>query len=152
MNLTRVTEGNAGPILQMVPAYLQEIAPDLPSPTMDRIAAFWNEKNRNAYMFGDPEMPDGFAMTRRITPRLMELCEFYIRPELRGWGKGRAAARAVVLTRRGGWRLGIARNAPGAGEFWYEALKDLSNITDLQSGPPLTPHQSGSISFIVKER
>jgi predicted acetyltransferase len=152
VNLTRVTEDNAGPVLEMVPAYLREIAPDLPSPVMDRIAAFWREKNRNAYLFGDPEMPDGFAMTRRITPRLMELCEFYIRPELRGWGKGRAAARAVVLTRRGGWRLGIARNAAGAAEFWNATLKDFPNITDLKAGAPLTPHQIGSISFIVKER
>ena len=152
MNLTRVDDTNADPVLRMVPVYLRESAPDLAAPTEDRIARFWQEKNRNAYLLGDPEAPDGFAMTRRITPRLMALCEFYIRPECWGWGRGRSGAAAVISTRRGAWRLGIARDAQQAGEFWKSVLEAMPNVTGLKAGPPLTPFHKQSLTFIVTER
>lgn len=152
MNLTRVDDTNADPVLRMVPVYLREIAPDLPAPAQDHIVRFWTEKNRNAYLLGDPEAPDGFAMTRRIAPRLMELCEFYIRPECRGWGRGRNGAAAVVSTRRGAWRLGIARNAPDAAAFWHTVLTAMPNVSDLRQGPPLTPFHKHSFTFTVTER
>ena len=135
-------------VANMVRDYLAEIAPQLDPPNANRIARFWTNPNRRAYGFYDAENAlVGFALIRILQDGTHEMSEFCIAPSHRRRGLGRDALRQVLRRHPGDWRLGLAAGSVQAAAFWSSALR----IYDPIKGPPLTPHQTGSLHFSVKE-
>lgn len=149
MELAPLTHADRAAFAEMVRAYLAEIAPGLPVATADRIAAAADDPTREALMISEGGTLMGFALLRLLPDGTRELSEFYIRPDARRAGRGTRAARSILLRRPGPWRLGLARAATQAPVFWNSVLAPL---TRADSGPPLTPHQTGSLHFTIEEQ
>jgi len=130
----------------MVQTYLQEIAPQVAPPTKDRIAQVWLDPDQNAFTFHAPELC-GFAIVRHLSDGSHEMSEFYIAPSHRRSGAGVSSARSIIAKYPGRWQLGIASGAQAARDFWLRVLEHHKT----KRGPPLTPHQSGSLHFIQRE-
>ena len=148
MDLTPLTAGDQDAFTGMVRSYLAEIAPDLPAVTADRIATAWDDPAREALLIREGGATKGFALIRHLPDGTREVSEFYVTPDSRRAGLGTRAARAVLRRHPGRWQLGLARTAPAARAFWDHALAPL---TRTHRGPPLTPHQSGSLHFTIEE-
>ncbi len=129
----------------MVRSYLAEIAPSLDQTAQDRIASSWADPNKEVYAFLDSQM-FGFAIIRRLDEEFCEMSEFYIDPAHRRCGIGRAAAIDIVRRHPGKWQLGIVLGSESAHAFWMQVFESYRPT----SGPPLTPHQSGSLEFTVR--
>lgn len=130
----------------MVFTYLAEIAPDLPMPGMGSIASAWQDDTRVAFTLHSGDMI-GFALITRLRDGTHEISEFYVAPDHRRAGIGARFAQDIVTRFPGRWRLGLAKGNPGARGFWMSALSSYT----VRRGPPLTPHQTGSLHFTVKE-
>lgn len=133
-------------MVAMVQDYLAEIAPGLPSPAKERIARVWQDKDRYAFTFHTDAL-FGFALIRALPNAAWEMSEFYIAPSHRRRGFGRQAVADILRRCPGRWQLGLAKGSTGARDFWVNALSEYH----IKRGPPLTPHQSGSLHFIVTE-
>ncbi|MFY9212991.1 MAG: GNAT family N-acetyltransferase [Aestuariivita sp.] len=130
----------------LVSLYLAEIAPTLAPPATERIARSWSDPDRFAFTLHDGGLV-GFALITRLANGTHEMSEFYIAPTHRKAGLGRAMVGAILPRFPGRWQLGLAKGSPGARDFWTRALADYP----IKRGPPLTPNQSASLHFTVKE-
>ena len=133
---------------EMVRAYVCEIGPGLPPVTADRIANVWEDPAREALLIRDQAMTQGFVLIRHLPDGAHELSEFYVAPAARRSGLGTQAARAALTRHKGRWQLGVAQGSPHARAFWTGVITPLARA---HPGPPLTPNQSGSLHFIIKE-
>ena len=148
--LRPLTAENRDAFRRMVQDYMAEIAPGLDVPTPGQMAKWWTNADRHAFEIATPEMV-GFALVLHLSDGSHELSEFYIVPDHRRSGLGRAAVAELVPRFPGRWRLGLASGSANARTFWPAALKSCSTVSRILRGPPLTPHQTGSLHFIVKE-
>ena len=148
MELVPLAPGDRDSFVAMVRAYLAEIGPDLPPVTAERIVQASDDPLREALVIRDGGRTQGFVLIRRLPDGAHEMSEFYIAPDARRSGLGTQAARAALLRRPGHWQLGVARGNAHARAFWTSVIAPLAKV---HRGPPLTPHQSGSLHFTIKE-
>ncbi|TNF64458.1 MAG: hypothetical protein EP307_02735 [Rhodobacteraceae bacterium] len=148
MDLAPLARGDRDAFLAMLRPYLAEIAPDLPAPTPDRITQVLDDPARHVLTIRVSGSDKGFVLIRRLSCGTHEMSEFYVLPQARRAGLGTRAARAALTRHPGRWQLGVARAATGAESFWQTVLAPLARA---HRGPPLTPHQSGSLHFTIKE-
>lgn len=146
-----LTSAERAAIAALIPPYFAEIAPDLPVPSVDRIARWWTDTDRFAFSLMNASELSGFALVRHLENGSHEMSEFYVRPEQRRNGLGRAFAKAVLLRFPGRWQLGVASGASNAKSFWNATLATCREVGHIRSGPPLMPLQSASLHFIVTE-
>lgn len=126
--------------------YLSEIAPDAELGPIDR---WWQEVEREAIAIQTPKIA-GFAMLRVIDKGIWDLSEFYILPEARRAGIGRAAVHALLGARPGTWQLGVVKRGP-ARAFWSDVLPKVAGLRDLAEHPPLYPAQIIGYRFTITE-
>ena len=142
MRLRPITGADSAWLEPEFEAYLAEVAPGL---TLGPLNRWWQEAEREALVIEAPEVA-GFAMVRRDDDGHWDFSEFYIRPEVRRRGIGRAAARAILAARPGKWSLGVVRHG-GARVFWSGLLREMA--ADLTEHPPLTEVQALSYRFTI---
>lgn len=126
-------------------AYLHEIAPGLrPAP----LTKWWREPHRRTIDLNVKARRIGFALLCRPGPGCWEVAEFCILPDHRRLGHGLAAARTVLGSRPGRWRVGVV-NQRAAIAFWAQVVTDSDQIRDLRMGRPLSRWQSHSYTFRI---
>ncbi len=123
----------------MLDAYLAELARfgdvDLDYPWFD---AYWHEgEARWPYVLLDGTgQTAGFALFNTHAPSGVRvdhaLAEFYVLPERRGSGTGRAAVRALLAANPGTWELSVLQFNHRARRFWSSTL-DIAEVTGLHS-------------------
>ena len=97
---------------------------------------YWKEPGRHPFFIDVPrgqgsepgELPAGFVLIREVASQShIEMSEFYVRPESRRIGVGRAALEQVWQRFPGSWRLTVhARNIAGS-EFWHRCIHELAS-------------------------
>ena len=148
MELVPLAPGDRDAFVGMVRAYVSEIGPDLPPVTAERMARASDDPAREALLIRDGGGTRGFVLIRRLPDGAHEMSEFYVVPGARRSGLGTQAARAALTRHPGRWRLGVAGGNVHARAFWTGVITPLARA---HRGPPLTPNQSGSLHFIIKE-
>jgi predicted acetyltransferase len=87
---------------------------------------YWVEPDRSPYWVIADGQPSGFVMVNAWSPSGLgterAIAEFYVRPELRRRGLGRAAALAAFATHAGLWELQVYRANPLGMAFWPRAI------------------------------
>lgn len=97
-------------------------------PTVDEFFdLYWIEPERTPYWVIADGQPKGFVLVNAWSPSGQgterAIAEFYIRPELRRRGLGRAAALAAFATHPGLWELQVYRANPLGMAFWPRAIE-----------------------------
>ncbi len=123
----------------MLEGYLAELARfgdvDLDYPWF---GAYWHDgEARWPYVLLDKNgHTAGFAMVNTHAPSGVPvdhaMAEFYVLPERRGAGTGRAAVRALLAAHPGTWELSVLQANHKARRFWSSAL-DIAEVTGLHS-------------------
>lgn len=148
MECRRIPFGDRPAFDALAGPYLAEIAPGLTAEPED-FDRYWTDPDRHAYGLYAPDL-QGFAMIRRLDDGSHELTEFNIAPSYRRRGTGSAFARSVLTRHPGRWRLGIAGAGP-ARDFWAKCLAACAEVSEIDPGPPFTPHQTASLHFTVRD-
>lgn len=148
MELVPLAPEDRDAFVAMVRDYLAEIAPGMPLPTADHIAQVWDDPAREALLIRERGGTQGFVLIRHLPGGAHEMSEFYIAHGARRSGLGTRAARSALTRHPGRWQLGVAKGSPHARPFWAGVIGPLARA---HPGPPLTPNQSGSLHFIIKE-
>lgn len=131
-------------------ANFSEIAPELPEPHPAHYDSYWTDADRDPFALLKDDQKIGFAMVRKRHDDAWELAEFYIMPEHRRRGFGKAAARAVLCAKTGPWVLGVARRGC-ASAFWNATLLSadwLNNLTEIDA---FYAAQSHGYSFVIQK-
>ncbi len=88
---------------------------------------YWEDPNRYPFLFRQGDAPAGFALLRfDIDPATgresMEMAEFYIRPDFRRSGAGRAAATQLWELFPGRWIVRVLKSNKNAYPFWKTVI------------------------------
>lgn len=148
MELVPLAPEDRDAFVAMVRDYVSEIAPGLPPVAAEHIAQTLDDPAREALLIRERGGTQGFVLIRHLPGGAHEMSEFYIAPGARRSGLGTRAARSALTRHPGRWQLGVAKGSPHARPFWTGVIAPLARA---HPGPPLTPNQSGSLHFIIKE-
>ena len=86
---------------------------------------YWRESVRFPYLLLDGDEVAGFTLVRRDGER-WDLSEFYVKPEFRGRGLGRACATLVVAKHPGAWHIGFNKANRAGRALWISLAERLS--------------------------
>lgn len=87
---------------------------------------YWSEVDRLPFTIWSNNELAGFALIRRIGDDhgwVMQVAEFFIKPEYRRQGIGQAAAAALWKQFPGRWELQVMKGNRAAIEFWSTCVK-----------------------------
>ena len=88
--------------------------------------AYWSDPRRYAFLMTADDRPVGFTFVRGFAaeePGAHELAAFYIEPESRRLGFGRAGARSIWTSLPGAWMLQVHDLNLGARQFWTTCIE-----------------------------
>jgi predicted acetyltransferase len=109
-------------IRAMMTPYLYELTPQA-LPVYPRLGLYWEDRNRLPYLIRVGGDDAGFALVRHHADTgFHEMAEFYVAPEHRRQGIGRAAARALLDRHPGWWHLQVLDDNAPAQAFWRDVM------------------------------
>lgn len=82
---------------------------------------YWTEAERFPFVISCNGEPAGFAFVRSVD-QANEVAEFYVLPQYRGSGVGRAAAEALFSAFPGAWRVPVQDSNADGLKFWARVL------------------------------
>ena len=135
IELRRVDRAERSDLVRLVDAYLAELGAhrEHPAGPMDAasyvyLPLYWEERGRHPFfIFADGECV-GFVLIREIEKEaIIEMSEFYIRPESRRTGLGRAALAEVWHRFPGTWRLQVHPLNRAGSVFWPRCIEEFAS-------------------------
>ncbi len=119
----------------LVDRYLEELDAlrDLPVGPSDArsyeyLPLYWEEPGRHPLFLVSRGERVGFALIREIfDDATIQMSEFYIRPEWRRRGLGRAAVGEIWRRFPGSWELQVHPGNPAAAEFWARCIGEVES-------------------------
>jgi predicted acetyltransferase len=116
----------------VIASYLQEYLADFGfRGAYPYFEQYWLEPTRHPFLITCGGARAGFAFVRSVDGGAThELSEFYVLPEFRGSGVGRAAVKALLPIFPGRWRIPVqVSNRPGIA-FWSRVLSAEAPVSD----------------------
>lgn len=131
IELIRVEESDRAELFGLLDEYLVELSRDIgiqggPTSASEYcyFTAYWEEPGRYPFFIQRGSQRAGFLLVREvIEDRVTEMSEFYIRPEFRRSGMGRAALRELWTRFSGSWKLQVHTLNGPASEFWPRSIE-----------------------------
>lgn len=130
--------------------YFAELVPDVPGPPMQEIDHWFEDPDCYVLLISVETERAGFSLIDRVEEH-HELAELCVLPNRRDAGVGTKAATVCLERFPGPWSLGVASALPGTARFWDRLLPSLPGIEGLARGPALTPYQSHSYTFTIRD-
>jgi predicted acetyltransferase len=85
--------------------------------------SYWSDPARYPFVITSGGRTAGFALVRRLNAgNEVEMAEFYVAPEFRRAGIGRAAAKALFARFPGKWRISVLGSNTTGALFWSQAV------------------------------
>ena len=87
------------------------------------LESYWSDPARYPFLIMSAGQVAGFALVRRLNARNeLEMAEFYVVPEFRRAGIGRAAAQALFARFPVKWRVSVLDSNTVGGLFWSQVV------------------------------
>lgn len=120
VDIARASKGQRATVAAFLEGYLAEFGYLEPYPYFED---YWSDPLRHPFLIYQHDKCAGFALVRSIEGEdTREMAEFYVVPEFRGSGVGRAAVAAVLSMFPGRWNIPVqSSNRPGLA-FWSRVL------------------------------
>lgn len=122
---------------RMVQVYLAELSPlsgDQPDENgrfpYPYLPLYWTEEGRYPLLILSDGRVAGFALVRRLQDAGIPRCsiaEFYVMPDFRRSGVGRAAARAIFNRWPGRWHVAQMESNTAAQRFWRRVIAEYTS-------------------------
>lgn len=87
---------------------------------------YWHEPNRHAFVIRTGRSVIGFALVREVKGGTT-MAEFFIKPEHRKQGHGRAAAHSIIRKFPGRWAVRQQLMNASAQTFWRRVISEIDN-------------------------
>lgn len=147
--LRAISPDEKGRFASQLANYLAEVRPEARLDVMCRAGQLLNRRDTCVCWLIDQTTTVGFSVVLKLPEDRCELSEFTIFPQYRRRGLGQEAARQVLQTHIGHWRMGISRTSKAALSFWGTCLSLWPEIQDLRSGAAFAAEQEKSFTFVV---
>lgn len=151
VSLTSLQRSDAAWLHKIAIDYFAELVPGVPGPPMTEIVHWFDDPDCHTLLINSAAQPTGFALIDRVRDH-HELAELCILPNWRNAGVGTRAATLCFEMFPGAWSLGVASASAGTARFWDRLLQALPAIEGLACGPALTPYQSHSYTFTIRDK
>jgi predicted acetyltransferase len=92
--------------------------------------AYWREPNRWPYWIRVGSAEAGFALIDRADDGRFEVAEFFVARPYRRQGVGLIAARELIGSRPGSWRVTQRHQNDGAIAFWHRVYEGFVSYTE----------------------
>lgn len=134
VELVRVDERERAALDRLVDAYLAELSThrDRPIGPTDSagyvyLPLYWEEPGRHPFFLTSGGRRIGFALVREIPAEgVTQMSEFYIAPDARRGGLGRAALGQIWRRFPGSWELQVHTRNEAASAFWPRCIEQFS--------------------------
>ena len=150
VTLTALHRSDATWLHAAASAYFHELVPDVTGPPMAEVEHWFDDPDCHTLLIDVAGERAGFALIDRVKDQY-ELAEICVLPDWRNAGIGTKAAMLCFERYPGPWTLGVASALAGTARFWDRLLPGLPGIEGLARGPALTPYQSHSYTFTIRE-
>ena len=144
----RKASKDEGPLLrELLDQYLRELSEHREFAVGARSASeysyfelYWSEPGRFPLGIWSGDKLLGFALIRRVhdaQSELMQVAEYYVRPEHRRVGVGRNAIAEVWRQYRGPWELQVMKGNVAAVNFWQKCISSYAHqwrVEEIQAG------------------
>ncbi len=95
---------------------------------------YWEESDREPYLFFVDGKVAGFALVREVEGSVWEIAEFWVTPDHRRLGIGRAAALELFQTHPGEWVVSSYPGSAAAEAFWRSVTPEEGRSVSGASG------------------
>ena len=150
VSLTSLPRSEAVWLHAVATDYFAELVSDVPGPPITEIEHWFDDPDCRVLLITVGTQPAGFALIDQVQGH-HELAELCILPKWRNAGVGTRAATLCFEMFSGAWSLGVASALAGTARFWDRLLPTLPAIEGLARGPALTPYQSHSYTFTIRD-
>ncbi|MEQ3711319.1 MAG: GNAT family N-acetyltransferase [Tateyamaria sp.] len=150
VSVTTLQRSNAAWLHEVATAYFHELVPSVPPLPMQEIDHWFEDPDCYVLLISVETERAGFSLIDRGEEG-HELAELCVLPNWRDAGVGTKAATVCLERFPGPWSLGVASALPGTARFWDRLLPSLPGIEGLARGPALTPYQSHSYTFTIRD-
>jgi predicted acetyltransferase len=96
---------------------------------------YWNEVGREPYLFFVEGRVAGFALVRVVEGAVREMAEFWVAPDHRRFGIGRAAAQELFQENPGEWVVLSYPGSAAAEMFWRNVIPEEGRSGSGSSAP-----------------
>lgn len=135
LELSRVDRNERNELYVLVDEYLRELSAHRERPAGPIDAAsytylplYWEEPGRHPFFIRDRDSCIGFVLVREVeAERIIEMSDFYIQPESRRAGSGRAALAEIWHRFPGTWRLQVHPLNPNGSAFWPQVIGEFAS-------------------------
>ena len=131
--LRRIHPSERSMLEGLMDAYLAELAATTGTETGDAasyeyLPLYWREPERHPFFVFIGGICVGFALIRELREEsAMQMSEFYVRPECRRRGLGRAAVDEIWRRFPGAWRLEVHCRNQHAVVFWSQCIREFAS-------------------------
>lgn len=134
IDLLRVDRDERGALYQLVDAYLAELHGHREQPvgpadasSYEYLPLYWEESGRHPFFILSGAERVGFALIREVArDGTIQMSDFYIRPDARRGGLGRAAVSEIWRRFPGSWELQVHPGNQAASAFWPLCIGQLA--------------------------
>jgi predicted acetyltransferase len=139
MNVVPVPVAEKPTLAAMVQAYMEEmvhlVGEPVPAGGYPFFDAYWTAPTeRLPYWLRSGHANAGFALVRHGTQSgRNEMAEFFVLPEHRRHGIGLAAARYIIASHPGRWRITQREMNAGAIAFWHRVLDGFVDYEEIRT-------------------
>lgn len=135
VEIRRIDRAERGALDALVDTYLAELGahrdrPDGPTDAASYhyLPLYWEEAGRHPFFVFADGACVGFVLIRAVEAEsIIEMSDFYIRPEARRDGVGRAALAEVWRRFPGVWRLQVHPRNAAAAAFWPRCIEEFAS-------------------------
>lgn len=93
---------------------------------LDRLASFFGDPDRRAYLVYGMSRPVGLAFVRGLAEEPRVVGEFFVVRAARRQGIGRKTALELLRLHSGRWEIPFQEENPGAARFWRAVASDVA--------------------------
>lgn len=137
VKLIRIEKNDRNVLEKLLDEYLGELSKHREAPygatdssSYTYLPLYWIENDRYPFLVSWEKRVVGFALIRRVfseQQEVMQVAEFFIHPDNRRKGIGKAVVKELWRLYPGKWELQVHKRNLGAVEFWTSCIKKVAS-------------------------